>query len=56
MAPHAPTPVPPEKRLAMIREAAYYKAEKRGFDHRFDDQNWNEAVAEVDAMLAKRRF
>jgi hypothetical protein len=38
----------------MIREAAYFKAEKRGFDPRFDNQNWVEAVEEVDALLAKQ--
>ena len=38
----------------MIREGAYFKAEKRGFDTRYDQQNWDEAAQEVDAMLAKR--
>jgi hypothetical protein len=40
----------------MIREAAYFRAEKRSFDPSFDDQNWAEAVAEVDALLAKRGY
>jgi len=38
----------------MIQEAAYYKAENHNFDPAFDAQNWAEAEAEVEAMLAKR--
>lgn len=38
----------------MIREAAYFKAEKRGFDPRFDRQNWEDACHEIDTMLAAR--
>jgi hypothetical protein len=38
----------------MIREAAYYKAEKRSFDPSFNDQNWAEAEREVDEQLAER--
>jgi hypothetical protein len=49
-----PAVVSPEERDAMIREAAYYKAEKRGFDPHYDAQNWEEAAREVDAKLAKR--
>ena len=39
-----------EERRRMIEEAAYYRAEKRGF--RVDStSNWLEAEAEIDAML-----
>jgi hypothetical protein len=38
----------------MIREAAYFKSEKRGFDPRYDRQNWEEASREVDDVLARR--
>lgn len=38
----------------MIREAAYYLAEKRDFDPRFDQENWLEATREIDALLAER--
>jgi hypothetical protein len=48
------TVVTAEERDAMIREAAYYKAEKRNFDPAFDAANWEEAVREVDELLAKR--
>ncbi|MCU0833935.1 MAG: DUF2934 domain-containing protein [Chromatiaceae bacterium] len=44
----------PAERYRMVQEAAYYKAEKRNFDPAFDAQNWAEAEAEVDAILAKR--
>jgi hypothetical protein len=36
----------------MIEEAAYYRAEKRGFDPSFNQQNWDEATREIDAILA----
>jgi hypothetical protein len=42
-----------EQRLAMIREAAYYKAEKRGFTGGNDDQDWADAEREIDELLAK---
>jgi hypothetical protein len=38
----------------MIREAAYFKAEKRNFDPSFDAENWADAVREVDEMLSRR--
>ena len=38
----------------MIREAAYYLAEKRNFDSRFDQENWAEATRQIDALLAER--
>jgi hypothetical protein len=47
--------VTPEQRLAMIREAAYYKAEKRGFSAGNDAQDWADAEREIDELLAKAR-
>ena len=44
-----------EQRLAMIREAAYYKAEKRGFTGGNDAQDWADAEREIDELLAKAR-
>ncbi|MCF1184989.1 DUF2934 domain-containing protein [Marichromatium gracile] len=44
--------VDPEHRLAMIREAAYYKAERRGFAPGHEREDWVEAEREIDAMLA----
>ncbi len=38
----------------MIAEAAYFKAQKRGFDPAYDQQNWEEACKEIDELLAKR--
>ncbi|MBO8086494.1 MAG: DUF2934 domain-containing protein [Marichromatium sp.] len=36
----------------MIREAAYYKAERRGFAPGHEREDWVEAEREIDAMLA----
>lgn len=47
--------VSPDQRLDMIREAAYYKAEKRQFAPGHDDQNWAEAEREIDELLSKAR-
>ena len=43
-----------EQRDRMIAEAAYYRAEQRGFlgDDDIRQQDWLEAEAEVDRMLA----
>jgi len=41
-------------REAMIQEAAYFLAEKRGFDERFTVQNWEEATRQIDDLLAGR--
>jgi len=42
----------PERRTAMISEAAYYFAESRGFEpgHELDD--WLAAQEQIDAALA----
>jgi hypothetical protein len=44
--------VTPEERYRMIQEAAYYRAEKRGFAPGHEEEDWAAAVAEIDAMLA----
>lgn len=43
--------VGPEQRRALIAEAAYYRAEKRGFEPGHDTEDWIAAEAEVDAHL-----
>lgn len=35
----------------MIAEAAYYKAEQRGFIPGFEDQDWYEAENEISPLL-----
>jgi hypothetical protein len=45
--------VTPEERYRMIGEAAYYRAEKRGFAPGGEHEDWAAAVAEIDAMLSK---
>jgi hypothetical protein len=45
--------ISPEKRRLMIAEAAYYRAQRRGF--RGDPvRDWTEAEAEIDAQLLNR--
>jgi hypothetical protein len=45
--------VDPERRDALIAEAAYFRAEKRGFQPGHETQDWLAAEAEVDARLMK---
>lgn len=45
--------VTPEERLAMVRDAAYYKAEKRNFAPGHEAQDWADAEREIDELLAK---
>jgi hypothetical protein len=47
-----PTPVSPETRHALIREAAYYRAERRGFAEGDPEADWAAAEAEIDQLLA----
>ena len=35
----------------MIQESAYYKAEKRGFQSGWEEQDWADSEREIDAML-----
>ena len=47
-----PTPAMSEQsRRAMIAEAAYYHAERRGFAPGGEEQDWLRAEAEVDVLL-----
>jgi hypothetical protein len=45
--------ITPEERSQMIAEAAYYRAEQRGFSPEGQARDWFEAEAEVDGMLGK---
>lgn len=38
-------------RHIMIAEAAYYRAQRRGFENGHDLQDWLEAEAEIDLLL-----
>ncbi len=40
-----------ERRNAMIAEAAYYRAERRGFESGFELEDWLEAEAEIDGKF-----
>ena len=42
-----------EERLSMIAEAAYYRAEQRGFDSGGHEHDWLEAEKSVDKMLSE---
>lgn len=44
-----------DERRAMIAEAAYFHAERRGFAPGNEDQDWLKAEAEVDALLKAGR-
>jgi hypothetical protein len=43
----------PEDRLEMIAEAAYYRAEKRGFDPGHEIEDWLEAELAVDETIKR---
>ncbi len=45
-------PLNEEARSGMIAEAAYYRAEARGFAPGHEEEDWLEAEAEVDLLLA----
>jgi hypothetical protein len=44
--------VTPDMRRGMIAEAAYLRAEKRGFAPGHEDEDWLAAEAEVDQLLS----
>ena len=46
------TPVTAEARLAMIAEAAYYRAEQRGFAWGGDLEDWLLAEKQIDTVLS----
>ena len=51
----SPKSAPPgPDRLAMIAEAAYFRAESRGFAPGAEVQDWLEAEAEIERLLAGR--
>lgn len=45
--------ISPEKRDRMIRDAAYLRAERRGFAGGNPDEDWAAAEAEIDELLAR---
>jgi hypothetical protein len=45
--------VTPEQRYCMICEAAYFKAERRGFSPENEIQDWLDAEAEINKLLSK---
>ena len=45
--------VNPEQRAALIAEAAYFRAEKRGFAPGHEHEDWLAAESEVDRGLLK---
>ena len=47
--------VDPEQRAALIAEAAFFRAEKRGFAPGHEVEDWLAAEAEVDAEAACTR-
>jgi len=54
--PKKPLPVPPalvdqDSRRSMIAQAAYYRAESRGFAPGHEAEDWLAAESEVDAAL-----
>ena len=52
----ASTPLPSDAELLeMISEAAYYRAEKRGFSPGLESEDWIQAEAEVRARLQAMR-
>ena len=44
-----------DQRFVMIQEAAYYRAENRGFRDGDPTQDWFEAERDVDRMLVTQR-
>jgi len=49
-----PAPAEPGRREIMIREAAYYRAERRGFTAGHELEDWLAAEEEVDRWFATR--
>jgi hypothetical protein len=43
-----------EQRWQMIRDAAYFRAERRGFASGFEEDDWLAAEREIDAKLAEQ--
>ena len=49
------TPLTAEQRWRMVAEAAYFKAQRRGFVGGDSKRDWAEAEAEIDAWLLESR-
>ena len=49
-----PTPLDPAERHEMIATAAYYLAEKHGFDPQMSQQDWQQAEREIDNRLSQK--
>ena len=49
------TPITPEQRYRMICDAAYYRAERRGFIGGNPAEDWTAAEAEIDGLLLSMR-
>lgn len=47
--------VPDDQRRAWVAEAAYYIAERRGFNGGSPDEDWHQAETEIEQMLAGTR-
>lgn len=45
--------VTPQQRYMMICEAAYFKAQRRGFAPENEIQDWLDAEAEINSLLSK---
>jgi hypothetical protein len=50
--PNSHTTIGPDWHRQMIEEAAYYRAEKRGFGNGDPVADWLAAEAEIDALLS----
>lgn len=46
-------PITPDRRRAMIAEAAYYRAEQRGFSGGDEAADWLAAEAEIDGRIGR---
>ncbi|EGV29539.1 hypothetical protein ThidrDRAFT_3276 [Thiorhodococcus drewsii AZ1] len=44
-----------QQRLAMVQEAAYYKAEKRNFGPGHETEDWAEAEREIDELINRAK-
>jgi hypothetical protein len=47
----APVPIDPDQRRALIAQAAYFRAERRGFAPGYEAEDWLAAESEVDTAL-----
>lgn len=47
--------VTPEQRHFMIAEAAYFRAERRGFEGGYEWQDWMDAEAEIERMIQGKK-